>query len=156
MGRTYTVDIPSATIAAASGDYDFVELDPATDKPIRIVAIDLAFKSELGDAQEEQVEIAIVRGNTTSGNGTAATPRPDDENDTAAGFAAETVGSTPASAGTGVNCWHTSFNIRAGYQYVFPPDMRKRSQGANLLCLRLLTALADDATVTGTVQVEEL
>ena len=156
MPRVYTIDIPSATIATASGDYDFVEIDPATDKPVEIMAIFLANKSELGDAQEEFVEYAVVHGNTTSGNGTSATPRPLDVNDTASGATCETVSSTPASAGTAINLWHDTFNIRAGLQLVFPPDMRPRAAGAALLCVRLLTALADDATMLGTVTIREL
>lgn len=152
----YTVSFDQQTIASASGDYDFFELTAATDKPIEIVAIDLANKSEIGDAQEEMVAYSIVRGNTTSGNGTAATPRPLDTTDGAASFSAETVGSTPASAGTAVNLLVSTFNIRAGLQYIFPPEMRPKTAGTALLCVRLLTALADDATMSGTLWVREL
>jgi hypothetical protein len=155
MGRIYTVSFDQQTIANASGDYDFFELDAAAEKPIRIVALFLGNKSEVGDAQEEMVAWSIVRGNTTTGNGTSATPRPLNPDDVAAGFTAETVASTPASAGTAVNLHVDTFNIRTGLQVIFPPDMRPQTSGANLLCVRLLTALADDATMSGTVYVEE-
>lgn len=156
MGRIYTVSFDQQTVASASGDYDFFELDAAAEKPIRVVAWHLDNKSEVGDAQEEMVAFAWVRGNTTTGNGTTATPRPVDANDAAAGFTAKTVGSTPASVGTAVNLDVGTFNIRTGAQVIYPPEMRPRTQGADLLCLRLLTALADDATMSGTVWVEEL
>lgn len=156
MRGIYTVSFDQQTIAAASGDYDFFELDAATDKPIEIVAIYLGNKSEVKDVEEEMVAWSIVRGNTTSGNGTATTPRPLDASDGAASFAAETVGSTPASAGTAVNLHVDTFNIRTGLQIIFPPDMRHKTQGADLLCVRLLTALADDATFSGTLYVREL
>lgn len=152
----YTVVFDQQTIAAASGDYDFFELDAAAEKPIEIVAIELANKSEIGDAQEEMVAYSIVRGNATSGNGTATTARPLDASDGAASFVAEVVGSTPASAGTPLTLVASTFNIRAGLQVIYPEAMRPKTQGADLLCVRLLTALADDATMSGTVWVREL
>lgn len=153
----YTVSFDQQSVAAASGDYDFFELTPADDRPIEIVAIWITCKSELGDAQEEQVAWSIVTDNTTSGNGTSATPRPLDSRDQAASFTAETVASTPASAGTPITVIADCFNIRAGLHEVFPEVMRpKVDQGDTMLCVRLLTALADDATFSGTVWVREL
>lgn len=152
----YTVSFDQQTIAAASGDYDFFELAAATDKPIEIVALKLANKSEVGDAQEEMVAYAIVRGNTTSGDGTATTPRPLDPNAGAASFSAETVGATPASAGSPITLVADTFNIRAGLTEVFPEVMRPKTAGTALLCVRLLTALVDDAVMSGTVWVREL
>lgn len=152
----YTVSFTAQTIASASGDYDFFELDAAAEKPIEIVAVTLDNKSEVGDAAEEMVEYSIVRGNTTTGNGTATTARALDPSDGAASFTAETVGSTPASAGTALTLVSGCFNIRAGLQLIFPPEMRPKTAGADLLCVRLTTALADDATMSGTCWVREL
>jgi hypothetical protein len=152
----YTVSFDQQTIAAASGDYDFFELTAATDKPVEIVALKLANKSEVGDAQEEMVAYSIVRGNTTSGNGSPTTPQPLDPNSGAASFTAETVGSTPASAGTAVTLIVDTFNIRSGLTEVFPEVMRPKTAGTALLCVRLLTALVDDAVMSGTVWVREL
>jgi len=154
---TYTVSFDQQTIAAASGDYDFFELTPADDRPIEIVAIHIGNKSEIGDAQEEFLAVSIVRGNTTTGNGTSATPRPLDERDVAAGFTAKTVSSTPASVGTPVNLFVGTFNVRANFDYIWPETMRPRcDQGSTTICVRLLTALADDATMSGTIWVREL
>jgi hypothetical protein len=152
----YTVAFQAQTIAAASGDYDFFELDAAAEKPIEIVAIKLANKSEVGDAMEEMVEWAIVRGNTTTGNGTATTPRALDPSDGAASFTAKTVSSTPASVGTALTLVADTFNIRTGLGEVYPEAMRPKTAGADLLCVRLITALADDATMSGTCWVREL
>jgi hypothetical protein len=162
MRGIYTVSFDQQTIAAASGDYDFFELRAATDKPIEVMAIYLGNKSEVGDAQEEMVAWSIVRhsgGTFTSGNGTAATPRALDPSDGAASFTAETVGSTPAStSGTAINLHVDTFNIRTGLQIIFPPDMRPKLDGGaqSALLIRMLTALADDATLSGTVYVREL
>jgi hypothetical protein len=152
----YTVTFDQQTVASASGDYDFFELDAAAEKPIEIVAIELANKSEVGDAAEEMVAYSIVRGNTTTGNGTSTTPRALDPSDGAASFVAEVVSSTPASSGTPLTLVASTFNIRAGLQVIYPPEMRPKTAGADLLCVRLLTALADDATISGTVWVREL
>jgi len=152
----YTVSFDQQAFTTALGDYDFFELDAAAEKPIEIVAIFIGNKTEVGDAQEEMVAWSIVRGNTTTGNGTATTPRPLDASDGAASFAAEVVSSTPASVGSPVTLHADTFNIRTGLQIIFPPDMRPKSQAADLLCVRLLTALADDATLSGTVYVREL
>ncbi len=154
---TYAVSFDQQTFASASGDYDFFELTPADDRPIEIVAIDIGNKSEVGDVQEEFVAYSIVSDNATSGNGTSATPRPLDSRDGAAGFTAETVGSTPASTGTAVTIIASTFNIRSGLYRVFPELMRpKIDQGDTMLCIRMLTGLADDATISGTVWVREL
>lgn len=157
MRGIYTVAFDQAAFTAANGDYDFFELTPADDKPLEIVAIFLENKSEVGDAQEEMVAFSIVRGNATSGNGSSATPQLLDPNDPAASFTAETVASTPASTGSPVTLHAGTFNIRTGLQLIFPPDMRpKVTQAQTMLCVRLLTALADDATLSGTIYVREL
>lgn len=156
MRGVYTVSFDQQTIAAASGDYDLFELDAAADKPIEIVGLVLGNKSEVSDAQDEMLAYSIVRGNTTSGNGTSTTPQPTDPSDGAASFAAETVGSTPASAGTPVTLMSDTFNVRAGVPHMFPSEMRFKTAGAALLCVRLTTAVADDLTLSGTLWVREL
>lgn len=153
----YTVVFDQQTIAAASGDYDLFELVPADDKPIEIVAISLGNKSEVGDAQDELLAISIVRGNTTSSNGTATTPQPVDPSDGAASFTAETVGTTIATAGTSVTLVCDTFNVRAGWPLVLPEAMRpKVSQANTAMYVRMTTAVADDLTLSGTCWVREL
>ncbi|MGH7460563.1 MAG: hypothetical protein ACREMA_05990 [Longimicrobiales bacterium] len=156
-GRVYTISFDRQAFTTANGDYDFFELTPADDRPIELVALFVSQKSEVGDAQEEQIAYSIVSDNATSGNGSAATPRPIDPRDAAAGFTAETVGSTPASTGTAITLHADCFNVRTGLQLIFPPDMRPRvDQADTMLCVRLLAALADDADFSGTVYVREL
>lgn len=162
MRGVYTVAFDQQSFTNANGDYDFFEIDPAADKPVEIVGIFIENKSEIGDAQEEMVAWSIERfsGATFSGgNGTAATPRPLDPSDGAASFAAEVVAATIATTtGTKVTLHAGCFNIRTGLQFIFPPDMRPKCDGAahSALVIRLLTALADDATLSGTLYVREL
>jgi hypothetical protein len=152
----YTVAFDQQTFNAASGDYDFFELDAITEKPIELVALFIGNKSQVGDAQEQMVAWAIVRGNITTGNGAATTPRLTDGSDPAASFTAKTVSSTPASAGTPVILHADTFNIRTGLQLIFPDLMRHKTQAADLLCVRLLTALTANAVLSGTAYVREL
>jgi hypothetical protein len=152
----YTVSFDQQTINAASGDYDFFELDAFTEKPIELVALFLGNKSRIGDAQEEMVAWSIVRGNTTTGNGTATTPRLTDAGDSVASFTAKTASSTPASAGTPVTLHADTFNIRTGLQLIFPELLRHNTRAADLLCVRLLTALTANAVLSGTAYVREI
>lgn len=162
MRGVYTVVFDQQTIAAASGDYDFFELRAATDKPIELVGLFIGNKSEIGDAQEEMVAWSVEKfagGTFTSGNGTATTPRPTDPSDGAATFTGETVGATIATT-TGTKTQHhiDTFNIRVGLQFIFPPDMRQKIDGGaqSAMVVRMLTALADDATISGTAYCREL
>lgn len=158
----YAVSFFEQSITNANGDYDFFELRAAADKPIEIVAIFLANKSEIGDAQEEQVSWAIARfsgGTFTSSNGTSFTPLKTDPSDNAASFTAEYVGSSIATTTGTLEYPHVdTFNIRSGLQYVCPPEIRIKVDGGaqSALTIRLRTALTDDATFSGTVYVREL
>lgn len=150
---------PGSSFTAANGDYDFFEITPADDRPIELCAVFIGCKSEIGDAQEEMIDYSIVTDNTTTGNGTATTPKAIDSGagDADGFFTAETVASTPASLGTAVVLHQDTFNIRTGLQLVFPPELRPVvRQGDTMLCVRLNTALADDATFSGTAYVREV
>lgn len=162
MRGVYTVSFFEQTIANASGDYTLFEIDPAADKPVEIVALFIGNKSEIGDAQEEMVSWSIdyMSGGTfTSSNGTSTTPVKLDPSDGSASGAYETVGSSIATTtGTTVRVHQDTFNIRTGLQLIFPPDMRPKCDGAanSAMLVTLRTALADDATVSGTMYIREL
>jgi hypothetical protein len=157
MPRCYTVEFQAQTITATSDDHDLFEFDAATDKPIELVGFEVSNTSnaDAGDAQEEYIQLRVIRGHTTSGNGTSTTPRPVSPGDTAAGFAAETVGATVASAGTGVNLMSVAFNNRVGYAWgPVPQGMGIWTSGTELLVVRLAD-VADDLTLSGTAWVME-
>ena len=157
MRGVYTVSFENAAFTTANGDYDFFELTPAANKPLEVLALFIGNVTELGDAQEEQVRWSVVRGHATSGNGTSTTPVATDGNDGAASFTAETVSSTIASAGTAVSVHRDTFNIRTGLQVILPPELRWRVSAADTtLVVRMLSTLADDANLSGTIYVREL
>ncbi len=162
MRGVYTVSFFEQTIAAASGDYDLLEIDAAADKPVELLAIFIGNKSEVGDTQEEMVSWSITRfsgGTYTSGNGTGTTPVTTDPADGAASGTYETVASTVATTtGSTFQVHQDTFNIRTGLQLILPPEMRAKVDGAanSAMVFRIRTALADDATVSGTFYVREL
>lgn len=159
MSRIYTVTIENATYTNAGGDFDFVEVRPATDKPVRILAIYLAnVGADVGDSAEEMIRLEWLRGHTTSGSGGATpTPAPLDAIDTAAGFGADTMNATIASTVTPVSLHADGWNIRVPYQVVFPPKLELGCSAAQtMIVLRAHTTAADDISISGTVYVEEI
>ena len=154
LGRVYTVIFSAVSVSAAQ---DLFELTPADDKPIEIMRIHLGQTSDAGDAQDEQLQLTVIRGNTTSGSGgTAPTPQPLGPVDAAAGFTAEVNNTTQASSGTAVTLVATAWNVRAGLDLWFAEGERPRASQANTLIRVATTAPADALTMSGTIWVREL
>ena len=156
MPRTYAVTFEGVTVTSAGGDTDLFEFTPADDKPIELVGLIFATSSELGDAAEEIIRFQVSRGHATSSNGTSATPTPLDPIDTAAGFTAEYNGRTIASTGTNVAIHSDMFNVRSGYQMWWPDGCGPRATQANtMMTVRMMAAVADDVTMSGTAYIRE-
>lgn len=154
QGRMYTITISGVASPAAA--FDFAEFSPATNKPIRVRRIRIAQTSE-PTTEEEQLAITVIRGHTTSGSGGDTTPDGGvlSPGDTAAGFTAETMNTTIASAGTAVNLVEDAWNTRAGYDMAFAPEEAPECINGVLLVIRS-GAPADAVTIRGTIWVEEL
>jgi len=152
----FTVEVENQTIATADGDVDLLELDAGTDKPIELIGMGIYVTSEVQEAQEEWVRCRVIRGHTTTGNGTTTTPQPCTLGDSAAGFTAKVYGATIASAGTPTNLKSFGFNVRAGYEIFYPEECGFITTGASLLVVRMMAALADVASVNMTFWVREL
>ena len=75
--------------------------------------------------------------------------------DAAAGYTAETMNTTIASAGTAVNLVEDAWNTRAGYDMAFAPEEAPECINGVLLVIRS-AAPADAVTIRATVWVEEL
>lgn len=155
MPRDYTVSVENQLITTTDGDVDFLELDAATDLPVELYGIGIYPTTEVQEAQEEWMRLQIIRGHTTTGNGTSTTPRPVSLADAAAGFTAKIYGATIASAGTAVNLHAFGVQVRAGYEIFYPEGASFWTSGATLLVVRLMAALADNANVNMTFWVRE-
>src|SRR5574342_174006 len=127
MGRIYTVPF---TKSAVTTSMDAWEVVPGDDKTLLIHEIEIYQTSEIGDAQEEQLAVSIIRDYTTSGSGgSAVTPVKQNKDDAAAGFPAEAGNTTVASAGTPETTHECGFNVRTGFDKVFTPETRPRIGG---------------------------
>lgn len=155
--RHYSVEFEQASITTANGDYDLFEFVPATNRSIELCGLILAVTSELGDAQEEQLRIKVIRGHATSGDGTATTPAPLNNGDGASGFTAETVGATIASTGTPVDLHSDAFNVRTGYQFWWPDGFGPTCTVAgSRLVVRMMSTVTDDLNMSGTAYIREI
>lgn len=155
MPRMYTVVGENISVTNANGDADFLELDAATDLPVELVGWKIMFTSEVQEAQEEWLRFKVIRGHTTTGNGTATTPRPVSVADAAASFTAKIYGATIASVGTAVDLDSFAVQVRAGDAMILPEGMGYWTSGSSLLVVRLMAAPADDALCNMTFWVRE-
>lgn len=153
-GRVYTICISGVASPAAA--FDLVEISPAANKPVRILRIRIAQTTE-PTTEEEQLALTVVRGHTASGSGGDTTPDGGSlsPSDAAAGFTAETMNTTIASAGTAVNLIEDAWNTRAGFDLAFAPEEAPECSNGVLLVVRS-AAPADAITIRATIWVEEL
>ncbi|MHC4635110.1 MAG: hypothetical protein ACYSYU_07895 [Planctomycetota bacterium] len=144
----------SAAITAAE---DLFEIQPADDRPVFIHALYIDQSTETGDAEEEMLEWAIVRGNTSSGTGGTAAEFPLVVGDTASMVIEAGNVTTPASGGTEEVMHRGAFNVRAGLIYIPTPETRIMStQAQGYLVVRILSTPGDSVTIKGTIYVEEI
>lgn len=154
MPRMYSV---SFTGVAVTAQQDFFELVAPGTISCELHSIYLAQSSDAGDAQDEQLQVAIKSGQTTSGSGgSAPTPIPIDFGDAASGATSEVNNTTKASAGTIVTLHSDAFNVRAGWAYRPTPEERIVIRGARRLTVELLTTPADSLTMSGTLYFREI
>lgn len=148
--------IPFTAVAISGGNYDLLEITPADDKPCELIGWHIGQTSDSGDAQDEQLQLTVIRGHTTSGSGgSAVTPAPVSPNDAAAGFTAEVTNSTIASTGTTATLFASAWNVRAGSDVWLPEEVRPRvSQAQTSLVVRMGTP-ADSITTSGVFWVRE-
>lgn len=160
MGFVYTVEFEGTAVATASGDVDFFEILPATQRPVLIHACYLSQSSDTGDSAEEILRVKIIRlpATVTSGTGgSSATPVPLNVNAPAAGSTCEVLNTAVATtSGTAVDLHSDAFNIRVGWQWIPTPEMRPRVSNAEAIVVRLMAAVADELTMSGTLYIEEI
>lgn len=156
-GRRYRAPI---SIGATTAQIDIFELLTAAGKPVALSGFSLAQTSEVGDAQEEQLQLVLkyVTGLPTSGSGGGiSTPRPVLPNDVAAGATVETGNTTKLTGGTSVDLERYSWNIRQDFQALWIPEMWQVAAADTRLVLELVTTPADSITaIVGTIHFAEL
>lgn len=159
MGRMYRVPY-TGTITNSGGNADLIALTPADDKPIRLVGWLLGQTSEVGDTQEENLELTVrhMTATVTVTGGTSVTPVPNRPGtDTEAGFTATANSSTVATtSGTSTIMEEIGWNERATpWERWIPEELRPRASQGEYLLIRNESTPADDFTATLTFIVEE-
>jgi len=154
QGRVYTITISGVASPAAA--FDFLEVNPAANKPVRLCRIRIAQTSE-PTTEEEQLALTVIRGHATSGSGGDTTPDggPLASSDAAAGYTAETMNTTIASTGTPINLIEDAWNTRAGCDIAFAPEEAPETINGSLLVVRS-AAPTDAVTIRATFWLQEL
>ena len=155
MGRLYSIALSGTAFTTVA---DLIEIQPADDIPVLIHGFRVWQTTELGDAAEEIIPLAIIRGFTSSGSGGLSfTPVPKNHRDANAAMTAEIGNTTVASGGTATVPYSTGWNVRAPLEVVFTPEQRIRAdQGNTTIVLRLWATPADSITIACSLDVEEL
>lgn len=147
-------------IAAHTAAIDYLEILAATDKPLALHGFEIGQLTEVGDAQEEQLELVLKRvtGSPTSGSGgSSITPQPCNPSDTAAGATVEAGNTTKISGGTSVDLMRIGWNVRGNYLFLPPPEGRIQCLAGTRLVLEEVSTVADSVTgPVGWALIEEL
>lgn len=157
-GRLYVASFENVAVAAAQ---DLFAIAPATNKPVIVHSVTLSNvggTADAGDAQEEDLRLIVVRGNSTVGSGGGTmTPPPKLNADTAFGGVVRINDTTAASAGTAETLGALGWNTRIPLDRLWAPEHRPVCTAAQTrICVRLLVAPADSFNVTGEVVFEEI
>lgn len=163
MSRMYRVPY-TGTLTAAGGDCDLLSIQPASNKPCRLVGWIIGQSSEVGDAAEEGLRLTLrhMTATVTIGSGgSSVTPvanRPGTTDIVAAGFTARCNDTTVATtSGASVVMEELGWNERASpWERWIPEEQRPLAINGEVLIVRLETTPADDLTAQLTFFVEEL
>lgn len=162
MPRMYRVPF-AFDITAANTDVDIVSIQPADDKPCRLVGFILGQDSEVGDTQEEGLRITIrhMTATVTIGSGgSSPTPvanRPGTADVAAAGFTARVGDATVSTtSGTSVVMEELAWNLRSSpWERWIPEELRPLAMQGEVLILRNETTVVDTISLRGVAFIEE-
>lgn len=121
-GRIYTVRVAPTAVSAA---LDFMEIVPATNKPIVVHKVVIA-PTDSETNQQVRVTVRTLPATLTSGSGgSTPTVGPKNTADAAAGCSVEAFNTTRATtSGTAVYHADEGFPSQGGYEYL--PDVTER------------------------------
>lgn len=151
MGRMYSAVFNRVAVTAVQ---DFFEINAPSSAAVILHALFISQDSDAGDAQSEQLNILIHRGSSTGSGGSTPTARPMRPNDAAFGGSVEANNTTQSTEGNILHC--ESFNVAAGLQLIWTPEMRPVIEPSGRLIIELQTAPADSLTMSGTVYFESV
>jgi hypothetical protein len=162
MPRYYRVPY-TGTLTNAGGDSDLCSIQPADDKPCRIIGWTLGQSSETGDSAEESLRITLRHMTSTvtiGSGGSSVTPvanRPGTADYAAAGFTARCNDTTVSTtSGSSTIMEEYGWNVRATpWEHMVDDRFLPIAMQTEVLILRCESTPADDITIELTVFVEE-
>lgn len=159
MGRMYSLVFQEQVIAIASGDYDLFKLQPADEQPVALHYLHLGQMSELGNSDEEQLRVAVIRGHTAGGSVSSTNAHPLNPNSPGTDTFCHIVDPSVMTGGTPVTVRSHIFSVISGLDVVYQPNNRPtciRGTADERIVVRLMSAPIDDITMSGTLYFEEL
>ena len=163
MPRMYRVPY-TGTLTNAGADSDLLSIQPAANKPCRLVGWILGQTTELGDANEESLRITVRHMTATftvGSGGSAVTPvanRAGVTDIVAAGCTARCNDTTVSTtSGTNTVMEELAWNIRnTPWERWIPEELRPLAINGEALVVRMESTPADDITGELTFFIEEL
>jgi hypothetical protein len=158
VGRSYRAPI---SIGATTVQVDIFELLAGSNTPLALTGFHLGQTSEVGDAQEEQLQLVLkyITGAPTSGSGGNAAVAVGRilPGDAATSATLETGNTTKLTGGTAVELARYAWNIRQDLPVTWIPEMWQVVAGGNRIVLELATTPADSiAAIVGSIEFMEL
>jgi hypothetical protein len=155
MPGIYSAIFNDVTVSAAQ---DFFELNAPSDAVVELLEVHLSQQTELGDAAEEQLNILIKTGATTSGStgGTAPTAIPRILGDSAFGGTVEINNTVKATAGTIVTHVARWWNVRVPFDLIFTPETTIFLNPSTRLTVELVAAPTDAIDISGEIIFREI
>ena len=150
-GRTYFAVMDRIAVSAAQ---DLFEIQTSATSGIDILSCVVSQSSDYGDAQAEGLPILIIRGHTTTGNGTTITPAQANPNGGAFGGTVKRNSTTAATGGSPVTVHADAFNVQAGWMYTPVPKAIISVAPSSRVVVNLPVAPADAITVSATLVFE--
>jgi hypothetical protein len=141
---------------------DLFEIASPADAITIIHALELSQSSEIGDTQEEMLNIVFRRGNTTSATATTVTTQPIETGSSSYGGVVKANSTVKATGGTAVTLRADNWNVRMPYLWLPTPEMRPilgpmvAATPNARINIELVTVPTDAITMSGTLWFEEL
>jgi hypothetical protein len=154
LGRMYRATFSKVAVTAAQ---DLFEVNAPSDSVVIIHGFKISQSSDVGDAQEEILNLLMKKGATTSGSGgTTPTASPNQTGTPAYGGTVEANNTTKATSGSIITNGSDGPNVRIGKDVIFTPEDRIVLSPSERFTLELVDAPADSLTVSGEITFEEL
>ncbi len=154
-GRIYSSSFDGVAVTVVQ---DLFEILSAATACVELLSVHLSQETEVADAAEEMLTIAIQghTANTTGSGGTTPAVVPTHLGDAAAVTVVEANNTTEASGGTTVTHAIHNWNIRVPLDIIWIPETRLWASPTDMITVTLLTGPADSITMGGTVYFREV